>query len=278
MKESDAQYEQVKRLEELEKANQRLSEQVKRLLKTEHELYQTKEQLDTQIRLYRQLHEFGNKFNATFDLAEVLHIATEFVLYDLNFERCLVLLRSEEADDFCVQALDGYYDEEARQSVAGMSLSVEEPALLPLYSDLGQVMCMAGCDQERLLALGRALGMAEYVIFPLGGEPQNLVGLLVAGNTADNLPYHTRVQPDSEFVVGLANLASMATTTLNNVSFYEALRESEERYRTLFDGVPVGLYRTTPAGQFMDANLAMVQMLGYPSREDLLAINTASLY
>ncbi|NIO71630.1 MAG: PAS domain S-box protein, partial [Anaerolineae bacterium] len=50
------------------------------------------------------------------------------------------------------------------------------------------------------------------------------------------------------------------------------------RYRTLFDGVPVGLYRTTPAGQIMDANLAMVQMLGYPSREDLVAINTASLY
>ena len=56
------------------------------------------------------------------------------------------------------------------------------------------------------------------------------------------------------------------------------LRESEERYRTLFDGVPVGLYRTTPAGQTMDANLAMVQMLGYPSREDLLAVNTVTFY
>jgi PAS domain S-box-containing protein len=56
------------------------------------------------------------------------------------------------------------------------------------------------------------------------------------------------------------------------------LRESEERYRTLFDGVPVGLYRTTPAGQFMDANLAMVQMLGYPDRETLLATNAADLY
>jgi len=56
------------------------------------------------------------------------------------------------------------------------------------------------------------------------------------------------------------------------------LRESEERYRTLFDGVPVGLYRSTPAGQMVDANLALVHMLGYPSREDLLAISPASLY
>ena len=56
------------------------------------------------------------------------------------------------------------------------------------------------------------------------------------------------------------------------------LRESEKRHRTLFDGVPVGLYRTTPAGQFMDANLAMVQMLGYPDRETLLATNATDLY
>jgi len=56
------------------------------------------------------------------------------------------------------------------------------------------------------------------------------------------------------------------------------LRESEERYRTLFDGVPVGLYRSTPAGQMVDANLAFVQMLGYPSQEDLQAINSANLY
>ena len=55
-------------------------------------------------------------------------------------------------------------------------------------------------------------------------------------------------------------------------------RESEERYRTLFDGVPVGLYRTTPEGKIVDANLAFVEMLGYPSREDLQAISSASLY
>jgi PAS domain S-box-containing protein len=57
-----------------------------------------------------------------------------------------------------------------------------------------------------------------------------------------------------------------------------ALRESRERYRTLFDGVPVGLYRTTPAGQFVEANLALVQMMGYPSREELLAANVTDLY
>jgi len=56
-----------------------------------------------------------------------------------------------------------------------------------------------------------------------------------------------------------------------------ALRESEERYCSLFDGVPVGLYRITPDGQFLNANLALVQMLGYPDRESLLAVNATHL-
>ena len=229
MEEPGAQYEQVKsQLEKLQNANQALSEQVQRLLKTEHELYQTQEQLDTQIRLYRQLYEVGKKFNATFDLAKVLHAAIEFVLYELNFERCLVFLLAAEAKDFCVQALDGYYDEDALQRASSLSLSAEEPALLPLRSGSEQVMCTAECDQEHLLALGRAFEMAEYVIFPLGGEPQNPVGLLVAGNTADSLQYYSRIQPDSEFVIGLANLVSMATTTVNNVKFYQALEQERQ--------------------------------------------------
>jgi hypothetical protein len=105
-------------LEELQNTNQRLSEQVRRLVRTEYDLSEMQRQLDTQIHLYRQLYEVGKKFNATFDLAEVLQLALEFVLYELNFERCLVFLRSVEAKDYRVQALDGYFDEAAHQNVA----------------------------------------------------------------------------------------------------------------------------------------------------------------
>ncbi len=53
---------------------------------------------------------------------------------------------------------------------------------------------------------------------------------------------------------------------------------SDTRYRSFFDGIPVSLYRTTPTGQFLDVNLAMVQMLGYPSREALLATTLVDHY
>jgi two-component system cell cycle sensor histidine kinase/response regulator CckA len=58
----------------------------------------------------------------------------------------------------------------------------------------------------------------------------------------------------------------------------EALKLGEQRYRELFEGIPVGLYRSTPDGILIDVNPAMVAMLGYPSRESLLATAAAALY
>ena len=57
-----------------------------------------------------------------------------------------------------------------------------------------------------------------------------------------------------------------------------ALRESTERYRSLFEGVPVGIYRSTPTGEILEANRALVEMLAYPDRESLLATPAADLY
>ncbi|HEY4592365.1 MAG TPA: PAS domain S-box protein, partial [Thermoanaerobaculia bacterium] len=57
-----------------------------------------------------------------------------------------------------------------------------------------------------------------------------------------------------------------------------ALRKSEERYHGLFEGVPVGLYRTTPAGRMLDANSALVRILGFPDLESLLETQVGDLY
>ncbi len=58
----------------------------------------------------------------------------------------------------------------------------------------------------------------------------------------------------------------------------EALRESEKRYGDLFDNVPIGLYRTTPSGEWLDGNLRLAKMLGYPTREAMLETNAAANY
>src|SRR5215211_1893614 len=208
----DEQVEQ--RLATLQDENRRLSEQIKRLVRTEHELYQFQGQLDDQIRIYRQLYEVGKKLNATLDLGELLQIATEFVLYQLNFERCVALLYDSETNAFYVEAHDGYYDEATQARVTGLRFSVDDPVLALILADQERVICAEGCDQEDLLMLGHVLEMAEYVAFPLGGDPQQPIGLLIAGNTVNSAAYHPQIQADSEFVVGLANLVSQVATAI----------------------------------------------------------------
>ena len=58
----------------------------------------------------------------------------------------------------------------------------------------------------------------------------------------------------------------------------EALRDSEERHRGMFDHLPIGLYRTNLDGEFMDANPALVRILGYPDPRTLRSRYAAELY
>jgi two-component system, cell cycle sensor histidine kinase and response regulator CckA len=55
----------------------------------------------------------------------------------------------------------------------------------------------------------------------------------------------------------------------------KALNESERRFRSLYENVIVGLYRTTPAGKILLANRALMKMLGYSSFEKLAERNLA---
>jgi len=59
----------------------------------------------------------------------------------------------------------------------------------------------------------------------------------------------------------------------------EALRESEVRYRGLVNNATYGIYWVTLDGFFLDANPALVQMLGYESIDALLLLrDTARLF
>ncbi len=57
-----------------------------------------------------------------------------------------------------------------------------------------------------------------------------------------------------------------------------AAREREARFRSLFDHLPVGIYRTTPQGRILDANPALARLLGVPDVGSLLAANVEDCY
>ncbi len=52
-----------------------------------------------------------------------------------------------------------------------------------------------------------------------------------------------------------------------------ALKESEERFRSLVERMMDGVYRSTAAGRFVEVNPAMVKMFGFGSKEEMLAVD-----
>jgi PAS domain S-box-containing protein len=113
-------------------------------------------------------------------------------------------------------------------------------------------------------------GYASSVALPLMADGRALGALNIYAGEPDAF--------DADELALLRELANDLAYGISSLRTMRALAASEARYRGLFDGVPVGLYRTTPDGQIRDANRALVEMLGYPDLETLLAARVGDLY
>jgi two-component system NtrC family sensor kinase len=81
---------------------------------------------------------------------------------------------------------------------------------------------------------------------------------------------------DRTYLVSTSRVHGAADEGLQTIHVLKDIsdrREAERRYRELFDNIQEGLFFSTPGGRFVEVNDAMVRMLGYNSREDLLQID-----
>ncbi len=62
------------------------------------------------------------------------------------------------------------------------------------------------------------------------------------------------------------------------VSEEEALRDSEVRFRKIFENATIGIFRTTVDGSLVVANQALVRMLGYDDFEEMAKLDMAGEY
>lgn len=75
----------------------------------------------------------------------------------------------------------------------------------------------------------------------------------------------------------LADAARLAGIAIARRRAEEALRGSEARYRSLFEAVMEGVYRSTPDGRLVSVNPAFVRMLGFSTAEEVYALPSASM-
>jgi len=138
---------------------------------------------------------------------------------------------------------------------------------------------------DNVLRVNRSL--ADFI----GLQPQELIGvkmcaLMVMG---DEAPPHScpfcRATADGlsdEYVLPMLDRTYLVSTSRVHGANSEGLqtihvlkditdrREAERRYRELFDNIQEGVFFSTPDGRFVEVNGALVRMLGYSSRDELL--------
>ena len=97
-------------------------------------------------------------------------------------------------------------------------------------------------------------------------------GVMVAGAMFE------RMAETEEY--GLRQREQLAAVAGENALLYRTVRASEERYRSLVENIPIGVYRNTPGpeGRCLVANAAFLKMLGFGSQEELDHVAVADLY
>ncbi len=139
-------------------------------------------------------------------------------------------------------------------------------------------------EAGNVLRVNRSL--AEFI----GVPPQELIGVNMSALLATGSETPSRSCPfcrstgegAGEYVHPVLERIFLVSTSLVHGASSEVLqtihvlkditdrREAERRYRELFDNIQEGLFFSTPDGRFVEVNDALVRMLGYGTREELL--------
>jgi PAS domain S-box-containing protein len=98
-------------------------------------------------------------------------------------------------------------------------------------------------------------------------------------NTQQAREEYVAASADRIFLVSTSRTPGVSdddTRTIHVLKDITDRREAERRYRELFDSIQEGLFFASPDGRFLDVNDAMVRMLGYTSREELLRADVST--
>jgi len=125
-------------------------------------------------------------------------------------------------------------------------------------------------------------GLAENYLKPLGISSMLDAPVWVSGKVVGILCHEHTGPPrdwsaeEIDFVSALASMVSLALEESNRARSERLLRESEEKFRALFEGTSQAVVLHDENGIF-DANPSWVQLLGYSRLEDVIGKHPAEI-
>src|ERR1700687_1749075 len=84
---------------------------------------------------------------------------------------------------------------------------------------------------------------------------------------------------DRTYLISTSRIHAAAGAQMQTVHVLKDItdrRDAEQRYHELFDNIQEGIYFSSPQGRFIEVNDALVRILGYDTREELLQLDIAT--
>lgn len=150
---------------------------------------------------------------------------------------------------------------------------------LYLQSDLSELSVFL---RRSTIVLALMMLLTALVAYVLSSKLQEVVSkpifhlAKIAETVSQNEDYSVRATKDSEDELGVL------TDTLNDMlarvqNRDAALRQSEEKYRTLFEDSRDAIYIKTREGKFLDVNQSWLDLFGY-TREEMIGLDAIKIY
>ena len=207
-------------------------------------------------------------------LSEVLDIIAETVERVTGKARCATLLLDGDGKHLAVGSAPNLPD---RLIEAMDSLPVAALTAAPAPSKtLVETVIEADMGTDPLWATHRelaiSLGLGSSWSTPIRSSLGDLLGVFAVFYSEKRAP----VRKSFELFDRMTRLAGIA---IERKLAEKAIRDSEGRFRGLFENVLDGVYQVSADGCFISANPALVKMLGYETEEQLKGIGpTTNLY
>ncbi len=97
--------------------------------------------------------------------------------------------------------------------------------------------------------------------------------------TGDGLDEYVHPILERTYLISTSRIHAAASAQMQTVHVLKDItdrREAEQRYRELFDNIQEGIFFSTPQGRFIEVNDALVRILGYSNRDELLQVDIPS--
>ncbi|HEX8139647.1 MAG TPA: ATP-binding protein [Pyrinomonadaceae bacterium] len=229
----------------------------------ERVLNEAAEQLRKDIERLSGLYHISLMMGTGAEVSTICELLTRKIARLLGADMCVILL-SDEKEKLIYAQLPAYGVSD--RDVQSLRSSLDEKNIATWVYKTREPYLTNDIATDSLISKQAAalLGVSAILAVPLqAGE--------ITLGTLEVMNKEGGFAEDDKRLVTI--FASQAAHLIVNAQLFEQVRDSEERYRQIFESALDGLYRSTPEGRFVTVNPALARLLGCDGPEELVGAN-----